>query len=69
MNRGRRLDIDALSVETFSTTSPEDAQVLMNAGTWNDATAGCCRPQPQEPSITLDPGWGITCWGTITAKC
>lgn len=49
MNRTARLDTDLLIVESFATTAAAAAYSLEAGGTWNDATAGCCRPRTTEP--------------------
>ena len=49
MNRPAKLDLDLLAVESFATSPMEVAYSMEAGGTWNDATAGCCRPKPVEP--------------------
>lgn len=43
------MKLEEIRVESFATTGGEVA--MMPIGTWMDATAGCCAPQPQpEPA-------------------
>jgi hypothetical protein len=39
------MKLEDIQVESFATTN--DVVAMMPIGTWMDATAGCCAPQPE----------------------
>jgi len=52
------MKLEDIQVESFATTG--DVVAMMPIGTWMDATAGCCAPQPEPPPRT----YFISCRGT-----
>jgi len=57
------MKLEDIQVESFATT--DDVVAMMPIGTWMDATAGCCAPQPEPP----EPGTNfISCRGVCTTN-
>jgi hypothetical protein len=55
------MKLEDIQVESFATTG--DVVAMMPIGTWMDATAGCCAPQPEPYPMPAPRTFYITCRG------